>query len=234
MSSPDNPICVAIDTPDTARAFQLVQELAGSVGMIKIGMEFYYANGVAGYEKLAGLGIPVFLDLKLHDIPNTVAAGLTSLLSLQPTPAIINVHATGGPAMLAAAARAMNGKAKLIAVTILTSLDDNDLAAAGFDQSQSTLQHAVGLAKLARDNGADGVVCSPHDLREIRKTCGDDFITVVPGIRPAGAAVHDQKRIATPKSALEAGADILVIGRAITGADQPAKAAQEILQSLEL
>jgi len=228
----DNPICVAIDTPDLERAETLVRSLRGHVGMVKIGLEFFYAHGQAGYAAIAALGTPIFLDLKLHDIPNTVAAGLSSLLAMAPAPALINVHATGGPAMLAAAAKAVNGRAKLIAVTILTSLDDSDLAACGFSKTLSTGDHAANLALLAKTNGADGVVCSPHDLKGIRKACGDNFLTVVPGIRPEGTQAQDQKRIATPKSAIDAGADILVIGRAITAADDPAGAARDILDSL--
>ncbi len=233
MNEIDNPICVALDTPDLARAEQLARSLFGRVGMLKIGMEFFYAHGMGGYKAVAAHGIPIFLDLKLHDIPNTVAAGLSSLMQLEPKPAIVNVHASGGPAMLAAAAKAVDGKAKLIAITILTSLDNDDLASCGFDGKKSTDAHAVNLAVLAKTNGADGVVCSPHDLVGIARACGKDFLTVVPGIRPQGSAAQDQKRIATPKAAFEAGADILVIGRAITGASDPAKAAQAILESLK-
>ncbi len=229
-----NPICVAIDTPDLGRAEQLADLLKNHVGMLKIGMEFFYAHGTQGYQALASRGIPIFLDLKLHDIPNTVAAGLSSLMQLDPKPAIINVHASGGPAMLDAAAKAVGGQAKLIAVTILTSLDTQDLTASGFDSSMSTDEHAVNLAELAKSNGLDGVVCSPHDLAGIGKACGKDFLTIVPGIRPAGSNAQDQKRIATPASAMNAGADILVIGRAITGAKDPAAAAREILESLSL
>lgn len=232
MTKIDNPICVAIDTPDLGRADALARTLSSHVGMLKVGMEFFYAHGRDGYCRLARQGIPVFLDLKLHDIPNTVAAGLGSLMQLDPKPAIINVHATGGPGMLAAAARAIDGRAKLIAVTILTSLDSKDLSACGFDRTLSTDEHAVNLALMAKANGIDGVVCSPHDLTGIRQACGDDFLTVVPGIRPEGSDAQDQKRIATPASAISDGADILVIGRAITGADDPAKAARTILQSL--
>jgi len=229
----ENPICVAIDTPDLERAENLARSLKNHVGMLKIGMEFFYAHGVSGYAAMAAHGIGIFLDLKLHDIPNTVAAGLNSLLQIEPKPAIINVHATGGPAMLAAASKAVNGRAKLIAVTILTSLDDNDLVASGFNADKSTRDHAVNLALLAKANGIDGVVCSPHDLAGIRKACGSDFLTIVPGIRPQGSDSQDQKRIATPKAAITAGADILVIGRAITGADDPALAARTILDSLK-
>ena len=234
MPEINNPICVAIDTPDLERASFLAQSLKGHVGYLKVGMEFYYAHGQAGYMEMARHEVPIFLDLKLHDIPNTVANGLKALMQLEIRPAIINVHATGGPAMLKAAADAIGGRAKLIAVTILTSLDDNDLNAVGFTPDMSTCDHATNLAKLAKQSGVDGVVCSPHDLQSIRHACGTDFLTVVPGIRPQGADVQDQKRVATPKSAIESGADILVIGRAITGTDHPADAAHGILESLSM
>ncbi len=233
MTYIDNPICVAIDTPDLKRAEKLADSVKNHVGMLKVGMEFFYAHGMPGYKAMAAYGIPLFLDLKLHDIPHTVAAGLSSLMQLEPKPAIIDVHATGGPAMLASAAKAVNGRAKLIAVTILTSLDDNDLSASGFDNSKNTGEHAASLALLAKANNIDGVVCSPHDLVGIRKVCGDDFLTIVPGIRPQGSDTQDQKRIATPRAAMDAGADILVIGRAITGANDPARATQEILDTLK-
>ncbi len=232
MTTPNNPICLALDTPETGRALDLARLAGPYVGMVKLGMEFFYRQGPAGYEAVAAAGVPVFLDLKLHDIPNTVAQGLQSLLALSPAPAIVNVHATGGPAMIRAAADTVAGRAKLIAVTILTSLSGDDIAAAGFAGSRSTAEHACDLAQLARDNGADGVVCSPHDLAGIRRACGGDFLTVVPGIRPAGAETQDQKRIATPQSALAAGADILVIGRPITQADDPGDAAAAIARQI--
>jgi orotidine-5'-phosphate decarboxylase len=224
-----NPICVALDTPDLVRAVALVKTLFGHVGMVKIGMEFFYAHGFKGYDAIAKTGIPIFLDMKLHDIPNTVAQGLKSLMALEP--AITNIHATGGLDMMRAARDAVKGKTKLIAVTVLTSLSNDDLWAAGFDQRKSD-GHALNLAKLTHEAGLDGVVCSPLDLAQIRSTLPREFLTVVPGIRPADSAAHDQKRIATPKSAMDAGADILVIGRAITGAADPAQAAHDILQSL--
>ena len=233
MTTMQNPICVALDTPDVARASELAGLLRPHVGMLKIGMEFFYRNGPAGYEELASQDIPVFLDLKLHDIPNTVAQGLISLLELTPRPAIVNIHATGGHAMIEAAARAVDGRAKLIAVTILTSLSSHDLSDAGFEPSKSASEHACALAQLAHSAGADGVVCSPLDLNEIRQACGNNFLTVVPGIRPVGNAVLDQKRIATPAAARTAGADILVIGRPITQADDPVAAAQAICAELE-
>lgn len=227
-----NPICVAIDTPDLARARALVTALRGSVGYVKLGMEFFYAQGAAGYAAIAGAGIPVFLDLKLHDIPNTVEQGLRSLMALAPAPAILNVHATGGLDMMTAARSAVPASTKLIAVTILTSLSDDNIRAAGFDPARQTAAHALNLARLARQAGLDGIVCSPLDLEGVRKELGRDFLTVVPGIRPADTAANDQKRIATPQAAMAAGADILVIGRAITGAADPAQAARAILADL--
>jgi orotidine-5'-phosphate decarboxylase len=224
-----NPICVALDTPELARAVALSNMLYGHVGMMKIGMEFFYAHGPKGYEAVAQSGMPIFLDMKLHDIPNTVAQGLKALMTLQP--AITNIHATGGLDMMKAARDAVSGHTKLIAVTILTSLSNDNIWAAGFD-ARTTDQHALNLAKLAHEAGLDGVVCSPLDLTAIRTETPRGFLTVVPGIRPADFAAHDQKRVATPKAAVAAGADILVIGRAITGAQDPAQAAHDILQSL--
>lgn len=230
--SEENPLCVALDTPDIARAQALARALLPHVGYLKIGMEFFYAHGSKGYEAVAGVGLPIFLDLKLHDIPNTVAEGMRSLMRLQPAPALINLHASGGMAMMQAAAEAVGGRAKLIAVTLLTSLSNDDIWAAGFNAKLDTGAHAAGLAKLAKSAGLAGVVCSTHDLAGIRAATGPKFLTVVPGIRPAENAVHDQKRVATPRSAIAAGADILVIGRAITGAADPAAAAQKILEDL--
>lgn len=228
----DNPICVALDTPDAGKAAALAGALRGSVGMVKVGMEQFYAQGRDGYARVAAAGIPVFLDLKLHDIPNTVAQGLTSLMSLSPAPAIVNVHASGGPAMLEAAAEAVDGRAKLIAVTILTSLSDEDIHAAGYDPAARTAEMAVKMAELSKACGLDGVVCSPHDIAAIKQACGTGFLTIVPGVRPAGAQVQDQKRIATPDAARAAGADVLVIGRPITQASDPAAAAAAIARSI--
>jgi len=228
----NNPICVALDTPDVAKAKALARAVKPHVGMMKIGMEFFYAAGAVGYEAVAAEGVPIFLDLKLHDIPNTVAQGLTSLMKLSPAPVITNIHATGGLEMLKAAKEAVGDKVKLIAVTLLTSLSNENIWAAGFDP-RKTDEHALNLAKLVHTAGLDGVVCSPLDLAAIRKELPRGFLTVVPGIRPADAATHDQKRVATPKAAVEAGADVLVIGRAITGAADPAKAAADIFASLK-
>ncbi|MGE3832765.1 MAG: orotidine-5'-phosphate decarboxylase [Parvibaculaceae bacterium] len=227
-----NPICVALDTPEIARARELTRALKGKAGYVKIGMEFFYAHGPRGYEEVAREGLPVFLDLKLHDIPNTVAAALKSLMRLDPKPAIINVHAAGGTAMMKAAANAVAGQTKLIAVTVLTSLTDDDLWAAGFDRSRDGGAHAVQLARLAQQAGLEGVVCSAREVKAIKAATAKDFLTVVPGIRPADADVQDQKRIATPRAARDDGADILVIGRPITGAVDPARAARAIAESL--
>lgn len=228
----NNPICVALDTPDLGRALALAKALAPHAGMMKVGMEFFYAHGPKGYETVAAQGLPIFLDLKLHDIPNTVASAMTSLMRLGPAPAIVNVHATGGLDMMKAARDAVAGKAKLIAVTILTSLSDDDIWQAGFETAKDTAAHARSLAALTKEAGLDGVVCSPHDLAGIRHEVGRDFLTVVPGIRPADGATQDQKRVATPEATIAAGADILVIGRAITGAADPARAAADIMAGL--
>ena len=227
-----NPICVALDTPDIARARELARALRGLAGHAKIGMEFFYAHGPQGYEAVAQEGLPIFLDLKLHDIPNTVSQALKSLMRLDPRPAIINVHASGGMAMMKAAADAVAGQAKLIAVTVLTSLTDDDLWAAGFDRDQNGGAHAVQLAKLAQQAGLDGVVCSAREVKAIKSATAKDFLTVVPGIRPADSDAQDQKRIATPRAARDDGADILVIGRPITGAADPAQAARAIAVEL--
>jgi orotidine-5'-phosphate decarboxylase len=227
-----NPICLALDTPDVERARGLARALKTHVGYMKIGMEFFYANGVAGYEAVAAEGLPVFLDLKLHDIPNTVEQGLRSLMQLKTPPAIINVHAHGGLAMMQAARKAVPASTRLIAVTVLTSLSQEDCVATGHDPELSTADLAMTLAHLSHEAGLDGVVCSPHDLAMIRATLPRDFLTVVPGIRPEGADAQDQKRVASPKAAVAAGADVLVIGRAITGAADPAAAAEKILRSL--
>ena len=229
MTKP-NPICVALDTPELERAVALAKTLVSHVGMMKIGMEFFYAHGSRGYEAVAATGIPIFLDMKLHDIPNTVAQGLKSLMALKP--AITNIHATGGLDMMKAARDSVRGDTKLIAVTILTSLSNENIWVAGFD-SRQTDGHALNLAKLTHEAGLDGVVCSPLDLTQIRHALPRSFLTVVPGIRPSDAATHDQKRTATPKAAVDLGADILVIGRAITAALDPAQAAHDILQSLQ-
>jgi len=238
MSPYDNPICVALDTPELERAVELATALKGEVGFVKVGLEFFYAHGHAGYDRVARCGVPVFLDLKLHDIPNTVAGGLRSLMRLPVPPAIVNVHAAGGPAMLKAAREAVDeapadARPKLIAVTVLTSLDALDLASIGYDVSEGVARQALRMAELVAGSGLDGVVCSPAEVSEMRRQFGAHFMTVVPGIRPANAETGDQKRIATPGETIRAGAHILVIGRPITGAADPVKAARAIREEIE-
>ncbi len=232
MGSRKAEICVALDTPDAERAAALAAALRGVAHYVKVGMELFYATGPAGYARVAKAGIPVFLDLKLHDIPNTVAQGLDSLMRLSIRPAIVNVHASGGPAMLKAASEAVAGRARLVAVTLLTSLGEEDGQAIGLDPARDTAAHVANLASLAQSCGLDGVVCSPRDLARVRATCGEEFLTIVPGIRPPGSDMADQKRIATPQAAQRAGADILVIGRPITQAADPLKAARSIAAQL--
>lgn len=224
-----NPILCAIDTPDRARAARLVATLSGVVAGAKLGLEFFAANGPEGVRDVAGKDADVFLDLKLHDIPNTVAGAVRAALALDPL--FLTLHCAGGPAMLRAAVEARGTRrTKLLGVTVLTSLDDNDLALTG--QSGPVADQVRRLALLAKAAGLDGVVCSPQEVAMLREACGADFLLVVPGIRPSGAAVGDQKRVQTPRAAVEAGADYLVIGRPITEASDPAAAARAILAEI--
>lgn len=228
-----NPVFCAIDTNTLSTAVELASSVSGKVGGLKLGLEFFLAHGVEGYKKIAALGTPIFLDVKLHDIPNTVAGAITSLLPLNP--AFITLHTAGGPAMMRAAADAAARvpaaqRPKLLGVTVLTSLDASDLAAVG--QSTDVSAQVLRLATLAKESGLDGVICSPAEVALLRNALGPDFILMVPGIRPVWAASNDQKRILTPKEAVTAGASYLVIGRPITGAASPAEAAQRIADEL--
>ncbi|MSP94624.1 MAG: orotidine-5'-phosphate decarboxylase [Alphaproteobacteria bacterium] len=226
-----NPIYVALDTDSAERASALAQQLRAHVGGLKVGLEFVSANGPQGVRAIVASGVPVFLDVKLHDIPNTVAGAMKSLAPLGA--AIVNVHASGGAAMMkaaVAAAACVTNRPKIIAVTVLTSLEAADLAAMGV--AGSPLEQVVRLAKLAKESGIDGVVCSPQEIGAVRAACGRDFLIVTPGVRPAGGDLGDQKRVMTPSEALKAGADLLVIGRPITGAADPAEAARKIAAEL--
>ena len=226
-----NPIYVALDTDSAERASALAAQLRAHVGGLKVGLEFVSANGPQGVRAIVASGVPVFLDVKLHDIPNTVAGAMKSLAPLGA--AIVNVHASGGAAMMkaaVAAAASVPNRPKIIAVTVLTSLEEADLAAMGV--AGSPLEQVVRLAKLAKDSGIDGVVCSPQEIGAVRSACGRDFLIVTPGVRPAGGDLGDQKRVMTPSEALKAGADLLVIGRPITGAPDPAQAARKIAAEL--
>jgi orotidine-5'-phosphate decarboxylase len=227
-----NPIAAALDTSDLAQALKLAQSLKNDVGLFKLGMEFFFANGATGYAAVARHGAPIFLDLKLHDIPNTVVQALNSLMMLEPRPAIVNVHASGGQIMMEAAKAAIAGRTLLIAVTVLTSLADEDLKSIGFSETIDCSGHSLALARLAKAAGLDGVVCSALDVATIKRELGADFLTVVPGVRPRAASTGDQKRVATPYEARRAGADILVIGRPITRAPDPRAAARTIAKEI--
>lgn len=230
MTTAPNPIYVALDTPDVKTARDLAEAVRPHAGGLKVGLEFVSANGPEGIRAIVALGLPVFLDVKLHDIPTTVAGAVRALAGLGVS--IINIHASGGTAMMKAAKEAAGGKAKIIAVTILTSLDDEDMQAVGF--AGDAAAQAVRLARLAKSAGLDGVVCSAHDLKAVRAACGPDFLTVVPGSRPAGSALNDQKRFMTPAEARDAGADILILGRPVTHAADPREACRQVAASLGL
>ena len=225
-------IFVALDLVDLARARTLARALKGTIGGIKIGLELFSAGGIEAVAELKCLGLPLFLDLKLHDIPNTVARAVRALLPLEP--AFVTLHASGGPAMLRAAAEAAQeagvSRPRLLAVTVLTSLDARDLAKVG--QEGPVADQVLRLAALAQGAGIDGAVCSPQEVAALRAKCGAGFILMVPGIRPAWAAAGDQKRVTTPKEALSAGADYLVIGRPIVAAASPREAAERVAAEL--
>jgi orotidine-5'-phosphate decarboxylase len=229
MSASDR-VCIALDYPRGAEAVAMAQRLAGRAGWMKVGLEVFVAEGPPLVERIAATGARVFLDLKFHDIPATVAGAVLS--AARSGAAMVNVHASGGRAMLEAARKAADaaGLPKLIAVTLLTSLDLAALADLPISGHPEGI--ARRLAVLAQECGLDGVVCSATDLPAIRSACGPGFLTVVPGIRPAGAEVQDQKRVATPASAIAAGADILVIGRPVTGAPDPEAALDGILTEI--
>lgn len=218
-----NPVFVAIDTPVLGAAQAMARAVAPHAGGIKLGLEFFCRNGRDGVIALADAGVPVFLDLKFHDIPNTVAGAVRALAPL--VPAILTVHAAGGRAMMEAAKAAAPAGTKVVAITVLTSLDRADLDAIGVAAAPEA---QVGrLAALARDAGLDGIVCSGNELEAARRVWPDGFF-VVPGIRPADADAGDQKRVMTPRAARDAGAAVLVIGRPVTQAPDPAAALRAI------
>ena len=221
-------IYCAIDTIDVNTAKDLARSLKPHVAGLKLGLEFFAANGPQGYKAIAGFGAPIFLDLKLHDIPNTVGSSVSALLPLKPQ--FMTIHAAGGAGMMKAAVEAASkagaNRPKILAVTVLTSLNANDLNAVGQDAEPKS--QVLRLAKLAKESGVDGVVCSPAEVAMLRENLGPDFTLMVPGIRPVGADLGDQKRVMTPKDAVAAGATYVVIGRPITGAPDPAAMAKAI------
>lgn len=222
-----SPLYVALDTPDLARAKAIAQRVRNHVGGLKLGLEFFMANGRAGVREMADIGLPIFLDLKFHDIPNTVAKAIQALRPLEP--AILTVHASGGRAMLEDAKAAAPTGTKIVAVTVLTSLDGSDLSSIGL--AADPHEQVVRLTELARESGIDGVVCSGEEVKAAHKAWPQGFF-VVPGVRPANGAAGDQKRVVTPRAALDAGASILVVGRPITQAEDPDIAARAIEATL--
>ena len=222
-----NHIYVAIDTPDLDRALSLAKSVRKLAGGVKLGLEFFAANGPKGVQQVAKVGLPIFLDLKLHDIPNTVAKAIQALSPLEP--AVLTVHAAGGRAMLEDAKAAAPAGTKVVAVTVLTSLDRSDLKDAGVAGSAD--EQVKRLAGLAKKSGLDGIVCSGAEVAAAHKAWPKGFF-VVPGVRPAGSGVGDQKRVVTPRAALDDGASVLVIGRPITGAPDPAEALRAIAATL--
>jgi len=227
-----NPIILAVDTKSDLEAYEISQEVSGYVGAIKLGLEYFDTYGPEGIRKIQEIGIPIFLDLKLHDIPMTVKKTIETLSDINP--AIINVHAFGGQQMMKYALEGLGEASKntsLVAVTVLTSLNDDDMAILGINYPVKDL--VKNLAKLTKDSGLAGVVCSAEEIVLVRKVCGKDFIIIVPGIRPEGSQKDDQKRVMTPKQAISLGADYLVIGRPITKSKDPLSKVKEILKSIQ-
>ena len=222
-----NPIYLALDVPQLNDGIDLVNKVKGHVGGIKLGLEFFCAHGAHGVHMIGQLGLPIFLDLKLHDIPNTVAGAMQAIHVLEP--AIVTVHAGGGRAMMADAKAAAGENTRVVAVTMLTSMDERDLARTGIEGSAH--DQVMRLAQLANDAGLDGIVCSGQEVKAVHDQWRDGFF-VVPGLRPAGSAVGDQKRVVTPRQARDHGASVLVIGRPISRADDPARAARDIEATL--
>jgi orotidine-5'-phosphate decarboxylase len=222
-------LIVALDTVDADRARGWASAVAPHAGLLKLGLEFFLANGTAGFRGITGA--PIFLDLKLHDIPNTVAGAVRAVLPLQPR--MLTIHASGGAAMIRAAHQAALGAAEppmILAVTVLTSLDEAALRSIGVDTTPA--EQVLRLGRLAVEAGADGLVCSPLEVAMLRQALGPAVKLVVPGIRPDGAEAGDQARTMTPARAVAAGADWIVVGRPITGAAEPGAAASAIAASI--
>jgi orotidine-5'-phosphate decarboxylase len=228
---PKDRLAVALDVPSEDDAIKLADRLGDTCQWFKVGMELYYAAGNSIIQKLRDRGFNIFLDLKLHDIPNTVAGAVRS--ATKAGASLLTIHASGGEAMMTAAAEAASapGSPRLLAVTVLTSMDANQLSGIGITASPA--EQVFRLAKLAQRSGIDGMVCSPEEVAILRRETGPNTLLVIPGIRPAGSAIEDQKRIATPARAIRDGASLLVVGRPITRAADPAAAAQAILKEIE-
>jgi orotidine-5'-phosphate decarboxylase len=226
--TPRDRICAALDFGTWADAEPFARAVAGEVGMLKVGLEMFSAEGPAAVRAAAALGPPVFLDLKLHDIPNTVEGAARS--AARSGASLLTVHASGGPEMVRAAVRGAGAGMRVLAVTILTSMDDAALSAVGLAGPAESA--VVRLAKLAVAAGAGGIVCSPLEVAAVRAAVGPEPLLVIPGVRPAGAARGDQARVATPAEAVRWGADVLVIGRPLREGGDPAARAREIAATL--
>ena len=227
-----SPIVVALDYTTPKQAIEMAQQLDPTKCRVKVGKELFTASGPAILEQLHKLNFDVFLDLKFHDIPNTCAGAVAAAAELGVW--MVNVHASGGERMMNAAAEAIankNNKPLLIAVTVLTSMEQSDLAGIGLDISPQ--QQVERLAKLSKQSGMDGVVSSAQEIELIKNICGADFLTITPGIRPAGSASGDQRRIMTPEEAVNVGGDYLVIGRPITQSNNPKNTCLDIINSLQ-
>ena len=222
-------ICAALDFPGWAEAEAFAIRIAPAVGMFKVGLELFTAEGPSVVRRAAGLGRPVFLDLKLHDIPNTVEGAARSAAASGAS--LLTVHASGGPLMIRAAVRGAGRGVRILAVTVLTSMDVTTLERVGL--AGPPREAVVRLARLAVDAGAGGIVCSPLEVADVRAAVGPGPLLVIPGIRPAGSAIGDQSRVATPRDAVRAGADVLVIGRPLRDAPDPVQAANEIAASID-
>jgi orotidine-5'-phosphate decarboxylase len=225
---PSDRICAALDFGSWREAEPFARTIAPAVGMLKVGLELFVAEGPPAVRAAAALGRPVFLDLKLHDIPNTVEGAARSAAASGA--ALLTVHASGGPAMIRAAVKGAGGNVRVLAVTVLTSLDEPALSAIGLAGPAESA--VVRLARLAVDAGAGGIVCSPHEVRAVRAAVGSGPLLVVPGVRPAGAARGDQARVATPEDAVAAGADVIVVGRPLREGPDPLEAARRIAAAL--
>ncbi|MBT8427551.1 MAG: orotidine-5'-phosphate decarboxylase [Erythrobacter sp.] len=222
-----NPVYLALDVPRLRDAVALAEKVKAHVGGIKLGLEFFCAHGAHGVHMIGQLGLPIFLDLKLYDIPNTVAGAMHAIHNLEP--AIITIHASGGRAMMEDAKAAAGENTKVVGVTMLTSMDDRDLERTGIKGNAH--DQVMRLADLAQESGLDGIVCSGHEVKSVHDRWKDGYF-VVPGLRPAGSAVGDQKRVVTPRQARDDGASVLVIGRPISRAENPAEAARAIEATL--
>ncbi|TYC92800.1 orotidine-5'-phosphate decarboxylase [Novosphingobium sp. BW1] len=223
----NNPVYLALDVPRLDAAEALARKVKDHVGGIKLGLEFFCAHGHHGVREIQKVGLPIFLDLKLHDIPNTVAAAMQAINTLNP--AVVTIHAAGGRAMMEDAKAAAGENTKVVAVTVLTSLDNDDLSAIGI--TADPMEQALRLAELSQAAGLDGIVCSGHEVGAIHKQWKDGYF-VVPGLRLPDSKLADQKRIVSPREARDKGASLLVIGRPIRGAEDPLAAAKAIEETL--